>query len=185
MISSTMPSAKYSCPGSPLMFLERQDRYGGAVGKYERRSPNLNTEVPAERTTRYTRTGRTMFLRAAHPILNIEGDLAARVIEDCLRYADAPRLRQSLQPGSNVHSIAIEVSPIDDHVAEVDPDAELYTFLLRTSALRLCMPCWTSIAQPSASTTLGNSTRIPSPVVFTTRPRYCLFLGRSTLGDVL
>src|SRR5271166_1354162 len=37
-------------------------------------------------------------------------------------------------------------------------------------ALRSAMPSWISIAQRTASTTLRNSTRIPSPVRLTTRP---------------
>src|SRR5262244_2364331 len=64
-------------------------------------------------------------------ILDIESDLAARVIEHGLRYADAARLRQTLQSSSNVNPIAIEVAPLDDYIAKVDPDAEFYAFLWR------------------------------------------------------
>jgi hypothetical protein len=39
-----------------------------------------------------------------------------------------------------------------------------------TSALRPTMLRWTLTAQATASTTLANSTSIPSPVVFTMRP---------------
>jgi hypothetical protein len=39
------------------------------------------------------------------------------------------------------------------------------------AALRSAMPRWISTAQRTASMTLANSTRIPSPVVLTTRPR--------------
>src|SRR6516225_9249559 len=62
-------------------------------------------------------------------IIDVEGNLAASVIEDRLRYADAARLRQSLQPRRNVHPVAIEVAPLDYHIAKVDPDAEFYSFL--------------------------------------------------------
>jgi hypothetical protein len=68
--------------------------------------------------------------------------------------------------------LAIEVSAFDDHVADIDPDAKLDAFALRSR-----MPRWTSIAALTASTTLGNSMRMPSPLVFTTRVGYCLFLG--------
>src|SRR5271165_4790128 len=61
-------------------------------------------------------------------ILDLEGDLAARVIEDGLRYADAARLGQTLQSSSNIDAVAIEVAPLDDHIAKVDPDAEFYAF---------------------------------------------------------
>src|SRR6516164_1273283 len=62
-------------------------------------------------------------------IIDVEGNLAASVIEDRLRYADAARLRQSLQPRRNVHPVAIEVAPLDYHIAKVDPDTEFYSFL--------------------------------------------------------
>ena len=45
-----------------------------------------------------------------------------------------------------------------------------------TSALRSAMPRWISTAQRTASTTLTNSTSIPSPVVLTMRP--------AVLGDL-
>jgi hypothetical protein len=61
-------------------------------------------------------------------IIDFEGNLAARVIEDCLRYADATRLRQSLQSSRNVQPVAIEVAPLNDHIAKVDPDAERDAF---------------------------------------------------------
>jgi hypothetical protein len=37
MISSTIPSAKYSCSGSPLMVGERQNRNGRLVRERQRR----------------------------------------------------------------------------------------------------------------------------------------------------
>jgi hypothetical protein len=50
-----------------------------------------------------------------------------------------------------------------------------------TSALRSAMPRWTSTAQRKASTTLANSARSPSPVIFTIRPR-CSSILESTMS---
>ncbi len=46
-----------------------------------------------------------------------------------------------------------------------------------TPALRSTMPFCTSIAQRTASTTLRNSMRLPSPVRLTTRPRCAAIAG--------
>src|SRR6516162_4868630 len=62
-------------------------------------------------------------------ILDIESDLAAGVIEDCLRDANAAGFGQSLQSSRNIHPVAIEVAPLNDHIAKVDPDAERDAFL--------------------------------------------------------
>ena len=46
-----------------------------------------------------------------------------------------------------------------------------------TSALRSTISRWVSTAQRTVSTTLGNSTSMPSPVVLTMRPRCSLISG--------
>src|SRR5215472_3574707 len=48
------------------------------------------------------------------------------------------------------------------------------------AALRSAIPCCTSTPQRTASTTLGNSASIPSPVFFTMRPRCSLILGSTS-----
>src|SRR5271167_3734760 len=52
------------------------------------------------------------------------GELVADLVADHTRDADATRLRQCLQPRRDVHPVAEDVVAIDDHVAEIDPDAE-------------------------------------------------------------
>jgi len=58
MISSTTPSAKYSCSGSALMFLNGRTAIDGLSG-----SGKAGCELAAAPLgrTRYTRTGREMF----------------------------------------------------------------------------------------------------------------------------
>jgi hypothetical protein len=69
---------------------------------------------------------------------------------------------------------------LNDHVAEVDADAEPDLLLLGTSGSRSAMPRWISTAQRTASTTLTNSADRPSPVFFTVRPRCWLIFGSTS-----
>src|SRR5207253_7963218 len=48
----------------------------------------------------------------------------ADVVADGARDADAAWLCECLQPSSDVDAVAVDVSAIDDHVAEIDPDPE-------------------------------------------------------------
>ena len=59
------------------------------------------------------------------------------------------------------------------------PMRKISRFSLATPAFRNATPRWTAIAQATASTALGNSTRSPSPVVLTMRPRRQRWWGRS------
>ena len=52
-------------------------------------------------------------------------DLAADLVVDGFRDADAAGLRQSLEARDNIDAIAQNVLSIDDDVAEIDPDAVL------------------------------------------------------------
>ena len=46
-----------------------------------------------------------------------------------------------------------------------------------TSALRAAMACWMAAAQATASTTLANSTSVPSPISLTMRPLWAAIVG--------
>ena len=65
------------------------------------------------------------------------------------------------------HQVAVALL---DHIAQMDADAELDAALGWSPALRSTMPFCTSTAQRTASATLLNSMRTPSPVRLTTRP---------------
>jgi hypothetical protein len=60
---------------------------------------------------------------------------------------------------------------LNDHLAEVDADAELVRFCGEAPAFRSAMPRCIPTAQRTASTTPANSVRKPSPVFLTLRPR--------------
>jgi hypothetical protein len=53
------------------------------------------------------------------------------------RNADAARLGQGFEVGRNVHGVAIEVVVLNDHVTEVDPDAELEALFSRKIGVAL------------------------------------------------
>jgi hypothetical protein len=52
----------------------------------------------------------------------------------------------------------------------MNADAEFDPLVRRDLGVRSTIALWTSIAQLTASTTLRNSTMLPSPVRFTMRP---------------
>ena len=73
-----------------------------------------------------------------------------------------PGSASAFEPRGDVDAVAEDVVAVDDHVAEIDADAELDALALcRMPALRSAMPCWTSTAQRTASTTLANSDQQP------------------------
>ena len=85
--------------------------------------------------------------------------------------ADRARLGDAFESRGNIDAVAhqIAVGLLDD-VAEMNADAEDDAALGGRPALRSTMAFCTSMAQRTASTTLRNSMRLPSPVRLTTRP---------------
>jgi hypothetical protein len=66
-----------------------------------------------------------VFERSITGVFYFERHFSPCVIEDRLRYADAPRVRQPFESGRNVHAIAVDVVAIDDNVAEINTHAEV------------------------------------------------------------
>ena len=66
-----------------------------------------------------------------------ELELAADVVVDRPRDQDAARLGELLQAGGDVDAVAVDVLAVDDHVAEVDADAELEPVLRREGGVAL------------------------------------------------
>jgi hypothetical protein len=106
--------------------------------------------------------------------------LVANLVAHDTRDADAARLSQCLQPRRNVDAITVDVVAITDNVAKIDPDTEDDPLVLGVCALRSTIPRCSSTARRTASTTLGNSANMPSPVVFTMRPRCSLIFGSTS-----
>jgi hypothetical protein len=116
-------------------------------------------------------------------IFKCDVDPVANLIVSARTEAEAACLGQGLQPGRDVDAIAEDIVALDNDVAEIDADAELNALVRRNSLLREAISCCTSIAQRTASTTLANSTRIPSPVVLTMRPDARQFWRRLSRAD--
>src|SRR5690348_17353271 len=57
-------------------------------------------------------------------ILVVNVDLALDLPMGVLRKKDAARSGEGLEAGGDVHAVAVDVLALDDHVAEVDADAE-------------------------------------------------------------
>ena len=55
----------------------------------------------------------------------VEGELVPDLLVDGVRDADAARLCEFLQPRRDVDAVAKNVVAVDDHIAEIDADAQL------------------------------------------------------------
>ena len=108
-------------------------------------------------------------------ILEGVGQLVADLVAHHPRDAEAAGIRQGFQAGRDIDAVAEDVVAVDDDVAEVDPDPEPDPSGMPASP-SIIARC-TSAAQRTASTTLANSTSIPSPVVLTMRPECSPIFG--------
>ena len=57
--------------------------------------------------------------------LQFEFRLTPELIVDVARDADTPRLREFLNAVRDIDAIAEQIAPFDDHIADIDADAEL------------------------------------------------------------
>ena len=64
--------------------------------------------------------------------------------------ADAARLGQTLEAGGEVDPVTEDVAVVNNDVALVDAETELYALISRNTALRPAIPCCTSTAQRTA-----------------------------------
>ena len=113
-------------------------------------------------------------------VLEGVGELVSDLVSHHSREANATRLGETLQTCRDIHTVAEDVMFLDDHVAQVDPDAEPMRRSSRTSGSRSIIPRWISTAQRTAATTLENSASKPSLVFFTVRPLCSLIFGSTS-----
>ena len=97
-------------------------------------------------------------------------DFAAHLTEGVLRDADAAGFGDPFESCRDVDAIAVDVAVFDNDVAEVHSDPEGDPLFFRCPGIAFGHPRCTATAQATASITLGNSIRMPSPVVLTMRP---------------
>src|SRR3972149_3618635 len=130
MMSSVIPSLKYSCSGSPLMLTNGRTAGGGGEGgrggrrgslrRVRRRVPGLEPYPVHPHGLRDVLDGLLAEILVAKP------DLALDLIIGRAREADAARLSEAFHPRRYVDSVAVDPLPFDDHIAQVDADAELH-----------------------------------------------------------
>jgi hypothetical protein len=97
---------------------------------------------------------------------------APDLLVDPRREPHAAGLAQGLDPRRHVDAVAVDVGPVDHHVAEVDPDPVADALASGTPASRSAIARWISTAASTAATALANSTMAPSPLRSTNRPPY-------------
>ena len=160
MMSSTMPSAKYSCSGSPLMFWNGRTAIDGLSG-----SGSGGAFRRAEADAEHTGSLPAMFFSAGSPRSSTSSSsLSTRPRARGMR-CRCRRAPRALQPRRDVHAVAHQVVALG---ARRRPDACRCAAAGRRP--RRAIVSWIAMAQRSACTALANSTRKPSPVVLNSRP---------------
>src|SRR5438874_9127124 len=164
MISSTMPSAKYSCSGSPDMFWNGKTAMDGLSGSGSAASAptraadaappspacgggllpaaevtpspasggglgwglcGRDARAPVPSPTRYTRSGRAMFLRLCSPRSSKAQSSRSCTWSCTMAETQMPaRFGHGFEPCGDVDAVAVDVVAVDDHIAEIDPDPE-------------------------------------------------------------
>jgi hypothetical protein len=121
-------------------------------------------------------SGDVFDLLLAHVLKRIR-ELVSDLVPDDAADANAAGLGKGFQAGRDVDPISEDVVLFDDHIPEVDPNPELDPLLQRGGDIALAIRCCTSTAHLTASITLWNSAKKPSPVFFTIRPRCSSIFG--------
>ena len=136
LMSSTIPSAKYSCSGSPLMFWRGRTAIEGLSGRESctgvlSGAADLNFPARSD-VIEKAHTGRAMFFRVCSPRSKNSSWNLSR---------DAAGLANGLKPRSDIDCIAHEfpVGLLDD-VAQMDANAELDAPIVWQAGVALAHP---------------------------------------------
>ena len=130
MMSSAIPSEKYSWSGSPLILLNASTAIEGWSGSGKRRAVHKRpldifrvSRQPGLHHKRLYWPGDV--LQAERPKF-LEGEIepAMHMIPHRSRDADAARRTLGLKPRRDIHRVSVQVSAVGNRVAKVDPDAE-------------------------------------------------------------
>src|SRR5262249_9360757 len=144
VISSTMPSTKYSCSASPVMFWNGSTANDGLSGSGN--APSLT--LPRKRGR--VREG-AFLANPEHPhrpadvfellfadILEGDIEFLADLVAHDPADADATGIGQTLEAGGQIHSVAEDVAILGDDVALMNTDAELDAVGGRDLSVALC-----------------------------------------------
>src|SRR4029077_6585616 len=122
VISSTMPSTKYSCSGSPLILAKGSTRNRRLVGQRQRcfgRSMRGNRDA-----IDVHRAGDVLYLLLGQ-ILEREVELVAHLVAHDPADVNPAGLGQGFETGGDVDAVAKDVVIVDDDITDIDTDAEL------------------------------------------------------------
>src|SRR5215831_1643322 len=139
MISSTVPSAKYSCSGSPLMFWNSNTAIDGLSGSgsgWGGVEAGFSGDGPIPNSI-HTHWPRDVLNAVLAQVLKRVVEPVAHLIANDTADANPAGLSQSLQPGRHIHAITEDVVHLDDYVPEVDADAKLDPSLSRRARVAL------------------------------------------------
>ena len=137
MISSTMPSAKYSCSGSPLILANGNTAIDGLSGSGSGwRAGGARCCRSVANPVDPHRPGDVLDLLLAK-ILKDKGQAVADMVMNGIGDEDAAGIGQGFDPGGDVDAVAIEVVALDDHVAEIDADAQFDAVVRRDARVAL------------------------------------------------
>ena len=131
MMSSVMPSAKYSCSGSPLMLVNGSTASEGLSGRLQRRRALADRGSRRHQLEGAHRIGDVLHLLLAL-VVEARADLAPHRAVHRVGHGDAARFGQPLQPRGDVHAVAVHRAVrLLDHVAQVNADAKAHLAILR------------------------------------------------------
>ncbi len=151
MMSSTIPSAKYSCSGSPDIFWNGSTAIEGLSGRASAALASRRTscafKAPWLAKLNPPRLhGLGDILEALRPkVFPGDLDLSPNLPIGVIGYANATRLCNALQPCGNVNAVAEDIVFIDDDVADMNTDPEFDSDSCAVTIL-LAMTRWTSTA---------------------------------------
>src|ERR1700730_15999299 len=138
MISSTMPSAKYSCSGSPLMLANGNTAIDGLSGRGNCSGsggpppdPCGGLSPPPRGVGGWAFRSHPVHPHRAGNVLDLllaqihkdKGQPVADVIVNRIGDEHPAWIGQGFDACRDVDAVAIEVVALDDHVAEIDADA--------------------------------------------------------------
>src|SRR6516162_1759165 len=129
VISSTMPSAKYSCSGSPDMFWNGSTASDGLSGRCSRQR---RARRCAESDSIGTHGSCDVLDLLLAEIVEGEVEAVAHLLVRRGTEANPAGLGQGFEPGGNVDAIAEDVAILDDDVTDIDAHAKFDAALCRS-----------------------------------------------------
>ena len=125
MMSSAMPSAKYSCSGSPLMLANGSTAIDGLSGSGRASAAAVGAGAAAVAPADAIDPHRPSDVLECSPKSSKAMSRRPPHARGPRRDADPAWLGHRFEPGGDVHAVAENVAVLDDDFADVDADAKL------------------------------------------------------------